>query len=171
MAARRPRSCPPPVCEAIGGNSIGYVIEDGQGYLWVGSNGGLTRVAKKSLQGFAERTNSLACRTYVSADGLPTEECTQGSQPAACRSSDGRLWLPTTQGLVSVNPLLLQPNPYETPVVIESVLVEGKREISNLLRTDPRNTVVVPPGNEHLEIHFTSLNLGAAQQSRFRYRL
>ena len=72
----------------------------------MGSYVGQIRVSKKSLNDFAaKKINFIACRAFGKSDGLPTSECTQGSQPAAARARDGRLWFPTTKGLVSVNPL------------------------------------------------------------------
>ena len=90
--------------EGLAGNSITYLIEDGLGSLWIGSNEGLMRVEKRALNVFAEtrneaRTNSIHVRTFGKADGLPTKECTTGSQPAACRTSDGRLWFLGSRGV------------------------------------------------------------------------
>ncbi len=157
--------------DGLAGNSIGYIIEDHDGYLWIGSNAGLTRVAKKSLNDFASgAAHSINCRVYVEQDGLPTRECTEGSQPAACVTADGTLWFPTTRGLVFVNPSTLKINLLEPPVVIESVLVDSIRQSTNLFGGSP-SEVIVPPGKQSLEIHYASLNLGAADRSRYRYRL
>jgi ligand-binding sensor domain-containing protein/signal transduction histidine kinase len=157
--------------EGLPGNSVGYITDDGLGNLWLGSIG-LMRVTKKSLNAVADgAAASVVCRAYVEADGLPTRECTQDSQPAAGRTADGRLWFPTAKGLVSVNPAALKPNPYQPPIMIESVRVEGAEQKTNRLRAEPLESVVIPPGKQHLEIFYTSLNLGAAEQSRFRYRL
>ena len=94
--------------EGLTSNSVGYLIEDGQGYLWIGSNAGLMRVQKKALNDFAQGLiTSIPVRAYGKPDGLPTRECTQGSQPAACRTRDGKLWFPTINGMVSINPLSL----------------------------------------------------------------
>jgi ligand-binding sensor domain-containing protein len=111
--------------EGLAGGSISYLLEDGQGDLWIGSNAGLMRVAKQALNDFASSpTNTIAFRAYIEADGLPTRECSQGSQPAACRTHDGKLWFPTTQGLTFVNPAELKPNQFLPPVVIEGALIE-----------------------------------------------
>jgi len=153
-------------------NSIGYIIEDGEGYLWLGSNAGLLRIPKKSLNDFAAGTaDMISCRTYGKADGLPTRECSIGSQPAACRTSDGRLWFPTTKGLVSVNPAELKPNLQPPTVLLESVWVEGREQKTNLLNSTWRQSVVVPPGGEQLDIHYTGLNFSAPDKVRFKYRL
>ncbi|HWI55622.1 MAG TPA: two-component regulator propeller domain-containing protein, partial [Bacillota bacterium] len=153
--------------------SIGYLLEDGQGCLWIGSNGGLLRVRKQDLNDFAAgRLNAVTVRSFGKADGLPTRECTQGSQPAACRTRDGRLWFPTIKGLVSINPTQLQPNTNPPPVIIESVLVDGHAQgATNALRPAPPQTVTVRPGKQTLEINFTSLNLSAPEEVRFQYRL
>ena len=160
--------------EGLISNGVGYLLEDGQGDLWIGSNAGLMRVKKQALNDFARGlTSFIPFRAYGKPDGMPTSECTAGSQPGACRTRDGRLWFPTIKGLVSLNPAQLSPNTNPPPVVIESVLIEGREQNVSSLRTGPPTTVTVPPGRERLEIHFTSLNLAASFPNRahFRYRL
>jgi ligand-binding sensor domain-containing protein/two-component sensor histidine kinase len=155
----------------LGGDSIGYLMEDDKTNLWLGSNSGLMRVSKKSLNDFANgAASAINCRVYVEEDGLPTRECTEGSQPAACETPDGRLWFPTTHGLVSVNPAALKENSLEPPVIIESVLVDSVRQGTNVFGGSP-SEIIVPPGKRNLEIHYASLNLGGADRSRFRYHL
>lgn len=148
------------------GNSIDYVIDDGDGFLWIGSNAGLLRV-KKMFDGL----DFLSSRAYDKRDGLPTTECTYGSQPAACRAHDGVLWFPTIAGMVSVNPADIRRNTNPPPVVIETVLVDQKRQNTNGLRALPPDSVTVPAGRESLEIQFTSLDLAAAGRGLYRYQL
>lgn len=158
--------------EGLASNSIGYLIEDDQGNLWLGSNAGLMRVPKKALNDFAEgKISLLPCRSYGKPDGLPTRECTSGSQPAAVRTKNGKLWFPTIRGLVGVNPAQLRPNTNPPPVLIESVLIDDQLQNTNSLRPAPMQTVTVPADKERLEIHYTSLNLAAPDRARFNYRL
>ncbi|MBP9900496.1 MAG: two-component regulator propeller domain-containing protein [Verrucomicrobiota bacterium] len=153
-------------------DSINYLIEDDQDNLWIGSYAGLMRIARKSLtNSVLDRTVNLACRAYGPGDGLPTSECTQGSQPAACRTRDGQLWFPTTHGLVTVNPAQLLPNTNVPPVAIESVLLDDKEQNTNVLHANWARDIIVPAGNERLDIHFTSLSLGAPERARFKYRM
>jgi ligand-binding sensor domain-containing protein len=152
----------------LASDSISYLIEDATGDLWLGSNMGLMRIPKKSLNAFAAgATNSISCRTYVETDGLPTRECTAGSQPAAIRAHDGRLWFPTTKGLVSVDPAELKPNSQPPLVMIESVLVDGAKKTNRLSSAWPQ-IVVIPPGYEQLEINYTALNFSAPDAVRFK---
>jgi ligand-binding sensor domain-containing protein/signal transduction histidine kinase len=153
-------------------NSIGYLLEDGLGFLWIGSNVGLMRVRKQTLNQFALRqTSTIEGRAYGKPDGLPTRECTLGSQPGACRGRDGKLWFSTIKGLASVNPARLVLNTNPPPVVIESVLIDGQPVHTNRLRAAWPETVIVPAGKEQLEIQFTSLNLAAPDRARFQYWL
>lgn len=155
-------------------NSIGHLIEDGHGYLWIGSYKGIMRVEKRALNNFAlGQTNFVACRAYAKPDGLPMSECTQGSQPGSTRTPDGKLWFATIRGLVSVDPSQLSQNPNTNPppVKIESVLIDGTEKNTASLRGYLPSTIIVPAGDERLEIQYTSLNLAAPDRARFKYRL
>ncbi len=158
--------------EGLVSNSIGYVIEDGQGYLWIGSNAGLMRAPKKAMNDFANgSTNSIPFRAYGKPEGLPTRECTRSFQPGGCRTRDGKLWFPTIKGLASINPAQLRLNTNPPPVLIESVLIEGQAQNPGGLRAARPQAVIIPAGQERLEIHYTSLNLAAPERARFKYRL
>jgi ligand-binding sensor domain-containing protein/signal transduction histidine kinase len=159
--------------EGLLSNSVGYLIEDGHGNLWIGSTAGLMRVPKKALNDFVHGQNTLIpCRVYGERDGLPTGECSSGSQPGTIRGqADGRLWFPTIKGLVSVDPNRLFPNTNPPPVVIESVLIDGEMQSSNTLRLAPSTTITIPAGKERVDIQYTSLNLANPEKARFRYRL
>ena len=152
----------------LASDSISYLLEDQAGYLWVGSNMGLMRIQKKSLNDFASgTTHSIACRTFTETDGLPTRECTAGSQPAAIRARDGILWFPTTKGLISVNPEELKLNSQPPWVMIESVLVDDAKKTNRLSSAWPQ-TIIIPPGYEQLEISYTALNFSAPDAVRFK---
>jgi len=153
-------------------NNIGYLLEDYESCLWMGSNAGLVRAKKRDLNAFADgSTNRVPCRAYGKAEGLPVSECTFGSQPGACRTRDGKLWFPTISGLASLNPLDLNQNTNPPPVLIESILVEGQLQNTNVLRARLPESIILQPGKESLEIDYTSLNLGAPERARFRYRM
>ncbi len=158
----------------LSNGNIGYMIEDDAGFLWMGSNTGLMRVPRAALNAFASgQTNNaiIPVRFYGKPDGMPTRECSMGSQPAACRAADGTLWFPTIKGLVSVNPRYITRNTNPPPVIIEAVYIDGRLATSDRLRAVHPRTVEVPAGKEAIDIHYTSLNLSAPEQSQFRYQL
>ncbi len=153
-------------------NSIGHLVEDGQGYLWIGSNKGIMRVRKREMNDFAEGlTRFIGVRTYGKPDGLPTGECTFGSQPGACKTRVGALWFPTVKGVVTVDPTRLRVNLHAPPVMVLSALIDGQPQWNNALTAGVPQTLVVPAGKEHLDIYYTSINLSAPDRGRFKYRL
>lgn len=158
--------------DGLASNSINYLLDDGLGFLWLGSYGGLLRVQKQQLAEFAKgKSSSITCRVYGEADGLPSGECTAGSQPAACRTRDGKLWFPTSLGLGWIDPSKIQRNTNPPPIVIESVLVDGRSQNTNGVRTKLPDTITLKPGQERIDIEFTSLNLAARDKARFQYRM
>jgi ligand-binding sensor domain-containing protein/signal transduction histidine kinase len=162
--------------EGLASNSIGYLIEDAAGDFWIGSNAGLMRVSKRELNAAAKalakgQPSTVAIRTFSRADGLPTSQCTLGAQPVAALKTEGRIWLPTIVGLAHVDPAALQPNPHQPPVAIEAVFVDGQLLDRSRLRPDWTAPIILQAGQERLEIHYTSLNLAAPEQARFRYRM
>jgi ligand-binding sensor domain-containing protein/signal transduction histidine kinase len=158
--------------DGLASNGINYLIADEAGFLWIGSNAGLMRVAFESLDDFAEgRANRIVCRAFDTADGLPTSECSGGSQPAATRTRDGKFWFPTTRGLVGLDPEGLRLNTNPPPVSIESVLVENREQLQAGPRLPLPQRITVPANTERLEIQFTSLNLASPERSLFRHQL
>lgn len=150
-------------------SDIGYLVEDQRGNLWIGSYEGLIRVTYTNrVDGSAA---ILATRLFGKSDGLPAQECSAGAQPAAMCARDGKLWFPTIGGVVSVRPDDLRRNTNPPPVLIESVRVDGVNLQTNRLGPVLNDTVVLRPGTERLEIHFTALNYSAPNRIRFRYRL
>ncbi len=159
-------------CPGLAGLSVAYVLEDPQGFLWIGSNAGIKRVRRSELEEYAARSGeSVLVRSYGKPDGLPTGECSQGTQPAACRTREGELWFATIQGLAGVRPSSLRSNPNPPAVVIEAVYVNGKLQGSNSIRAPAPRSVTLPARSESLEIHFTTLNLSAPDKGLFRYYL
>ena len=158
--------------EGLLGDSLSYLVEDGQGYLWIASNFGLLRVKKQALNDFAEqRGTNVLCRLYGEAEGLPSDECTFGSQPAAIRAHDGKLWFPTIKGLAWLNPAQIKINTKPPPVLIESVAIDGELQNTNTLSARQPQAITIPPRKETLDIKFSSLNLAAPEKGHFKYRL
>jgi signal transduction histidine kinase/ligand-binding sensor domain-containing protein len=162
------------LCSTLNGglatDSIGYLIDDDAGNLWIGSYEGLMRVEKKSLADFAaDAVKTVPCRTFL------TRECSAGAQPAAVRTPDGKFFFPTITGVVGVNPADLKPDTHPPPVVIESVLVDGVEQKTHALSAAWDGSITLRPKNEQLEIRFASLNFSApkntAAGARFKYRL
>ncbi len=147
-------------------NGAFRILEDGRGNFWISSNRGIYRVAKQQLidvaDGKAQTVTSIA---YGSEDGMLNTECNGGRQPAGIKTRDGRLWFPTQQGVVVIDPDAVPFNPVPPPVVIETVKIE------NQVVPIKDGTVEVRPGQTNLEISYAGLSLLKGDQTRFKYQL
>lgn len=157
-------------------NVICQILEDAHGWLWLGSYAGIFRINKQELSPSAGQADrQVHCIGYNLEDGLPSVECEGGFEPSGYRSPDGRLWFPTTKGLVVVNPEKVSRNSLPPTVVIEDVIADG---IPNA-EAGPtgRSTVELPaktsiaPGNKRIEFQYTALSFAAPNGVRFKYRL
>ncbi|MCB1127266.1 MAG: hypothetical protein KDM81_12265, partial [Verrucomicrobiae bacterium] len=162
------------IAEGLPSNDVGFFLEDAQTNLWIGTTAGLLRVGRDTLRAWvAGETSRIEGRVYERADGLPTCECTlgPGMDLPHLNAGEDRLWLPTIKGLATAVASAVVPNRFAPPVRIESVAIEGRTEDGAGLRAPPIRRVTLPPDRRRLEVHYTSLNLGAPDRARFRYRL
>jgi signal transduction histidine kinase len=161
------------------------ILEDDRGWLWMSCSRGIFRVHKRDLddldQGRIKKFNSIA---YGKADGMESAICNSVAQPAAWKSHDGRLWFPTTKGVVSVVPDMPVSRVW-LPIFIEQVFADKKALLQGQpVMLPPVGTeeevpsgsfgnmdIRVPPGRGELEFHFTALNFRNPEKSLFRYRL
>ena len=161
-------------------DAIKEILDDDFGNLWLGSNRGILRADKSELNAFVEgKVPKLHIVTYGSRDGLINVECRGGTQPAACKASDGKLWFATHEGLVMIDPRKIISNRRSPEVIIEEVLVDGR----SIWSFDQRGRqtaaegsssafdVQLRPGDQGCEIRYTSPSLSAPEKEQFKYRM
>ncbi len=155
--------------QGLSDDTICDIEDDGRGYFWLSSHGGIMRVNQAELNRCADgQIKQLHCLTYGRSDGMPTLECSGGFQPASCRTKDGRLWFPTSKGLVAVDPGKVEANILIPPVAIERLLVDDQVVNAGMA---PETPLRIAPGRHRYEFQFTGLSFEAPENVRFRYRL
>ncbi len=146
-------------------SAVGSVIQDNLGYLWIGGDSGILRIAKQELNQSASGPGSaIHPVVYGTSDGLRTRETLYGTGQAAWKSRDGRLWFSTIMGAAVIDPAHIAVNRVVPPVWIERVTFNS-RDVR--LRDGAR----LGTGSGNLEVTFTAPSFVAPQQMRFRYRL
>ncbi len=141
------------------------ILEDGQNNLWMSCNNGVYRVDKAQLEAFAEgKISHITCVSYDDGDGMLSSECNGNTQPAGWKTTDGRLWFPTTRGVLIIEPGELRRNPLPPLVVIEG-MTAGR----HVYRSG--ETPVLAPGSGEVEFDYSGLSFIAPQKILFRYRL
>lgn len=155
--------------EGLPNNFICAIEDDGRGNFWISSHHGIFRAAEKSLNDCADgKTNRVTCLSVGQGDGLLSVECSGGLQPAACKLPDGQVCFPTSKGLAVLDVSDGEINELPPPVVIEDILAAGHPLVRNPGTNAP---LIIQPGQQRFEIHFTGLSFIAPEKMRFQYQL
>jgi len=152
-------------------STICQILEDGQGHLWLGTYGGIWRARRDALwQALNQSSSDVSWFGLTKADGLPGIQCSGGFQPSGCRSRDGRLWFPTSKGLVAVDPQKVRRNEVAPPIRIEALRADGHLAAGTIWG-GATGRIELPPGARQLEFEYTAPSLTAPDKVRFRHRL
>ncbi len=148
-------------------DDVVYAITENQSGsdLWMGSNRGVWRVGKDSLDAFAAGTaKSVHSIAYGSGDGMRSHTVTGsgGANPSVWRAGDGRLWFATIKGIVVIDPATIRVSDLKPPVVIEAVLSDG---------TPVNPAHPIGPDYHNLEFRYAALSLIKSRNLHFRYKL
>jgi len=181
--------------EGLPADLVNEILEDDFGNLWVSHDHGIYRVRKQELNDVAAgRSKSVRALSYDEFDGLPSIETNgQKSQPAGCKTSDGRLWFSTTKGVAVIDPKLCDLDEAAPQAVVEQVRSDGEiifdnsaaasavkeRVVSANARPAGTKGVVppearrrLPPGSGRvLEFRYTAPIFIGSEKTAFRYRL
>ena len=152
-------------------NGVFQILEDQRGNFWISSNRGVYRVRKRQLNDFAEgKIAGIESIAYGAQDGLLNIECNGGRQPAGIKTRDGKLWFPTQQGVIIIDPEAVPFNPQPPPVLIEGVTID-RANMAFAPGGQGGADVRVLPGQANLEISYTGLSFTKPEQVRFKYKL
>jgi signal transduction histidine kinase/ligand-binding sensor domain-containing protein len=166
-------------------DQINCVLED-DGYLWLSGQLGICRAQVAELNAVAEgRLRLLHPFALGTADGLKSAETNGEKQPAGWKARDGRLWFPTTHGVVVIDPKTFPFDEAPPSVIIEQVLADTNviRLGTNVTETKTASSSgseirtftlkqPIPAGKGHvLEFQYTATSLVDPKRVKFRYRL
>ncbi len=138
-------------------NIIKCILEDDDGFLWLGTNQGLTRF---------NRTNREV-RTFDAGDRLQNQEFNFG---ACHRSSSGTLHFGGINGLVSFEPGSLQPNPNVPAVRITNFLLFNEAYPTEQPLWEPQ-TIQLTHQQNFFTFAFSALDYTAPARNLYRYQL
>jgi signal transduction histidine kinase len=151
--------------QGLPSDSVNSIVEDGARNLWVGSDHDVVRLSRQDLDAVAAGSSrTMTPLVFGSADGMKSAETSGGTHPSVWRARDGRLWFPTTRGVVVVDPMRLLLNDRPLPARVEDMVVDDAQASLNV-------PVRLQPGTRRIEIRYTAPSLSAPERTRFRYRL
>jgi signal transduction histidine kinase/ligand-binding sensor domain-containing protein len=145
------------------------VFGDGVGMLPSGGDVwfceyGISRIAEA---GFPRPDDSqdapLDYTRFGPADGLTPADC-GGGYPILALTDDGKLWVATTNGLAMIDIPRLPRRNRQPTIYMEPVTIGRKVQ-------PPGHELVLPPGTNHVELHFSVVELTSPERTRLQYRL
>lgn len=147
-------------------DGIHEVLEDDFGRLWMSSNRGIFWITREEAMAVADgRAARVRSTGYTERDGMRNREGNGGVQPSGAKGHDGRLWFPTQDGVVVVDPRAIVSDTVAPPLVIEQVVAGD----SALLPGDAG--VRLAPDQRDIRVDFTALTFREPRNVYFRYRL
>jgi len=145
---------------------IHQILEDGDGRLWMNTNRGIFWVPRAELVAFADgKVSRIHSTAYAERDGIRNREGNGGVQPAGAKGPDGRLWFPTQDGVVVVDPAKVRRERLAPPLVVEQIVARGE-----VLRPE-HDSITLRPNERDVQIEYTALTFLEPTNVRFRYRL
>jgi signal transduction histidine kinase/ligand-binding sensor domain-containing protein len=100
---------------------------------------------------------------FARADGMNSTECSGGFRNMAI-TNDGKLWVPTEQGVAMLETSRLRHTDRKPAIYMERVVVGTTPE-------PPNHELILPAGTRHVELHFDSIELSSPEAIRMQYRL
>ncbi len=146
-------------------DNVYAILEDHAGQLWMSSNQGVYSASVQELTQVAKGEQALILpRVFGKSDGLRSTECNGGTQPAAIRTSDGRMWFATVAGAASVDLLALEEPPRPARTLVERFVADNRpMPLDEPIRLDP--------GSHRIEVEYTAPTLVTPDQISFQVRL
>jgi signal transduction histidine kinase/ligand-binding sensor domain-containing protein len=147
-------------------NVVSTLVEDGEGYLWAGVQGGaaVLRFHPREMDKVATNpAHSMEYALYDGADGM------QGalhwvSGATGVRGGDGRLWFATGLGLTTVDPHNLPRMRRASSPRIELITADARR-------VAPVKDLELPFDTSTLRFDYSAISLSGGSKLRYRYSL
>ncbi len=146
-------------------NTSSHIIEDDKANFWMGSNRGIHRVSRESLNKVADgEMNEVISYSYGSIDGMNSPETNGGFQPSYIVEKNGDFLLPTVAGVARVSVKEVEENKVPPPVYIGSIRTsEGELK--------ENKNIELSHNDAFLEIQYSAINFTDPDKVKFRYRL
>jgi len=152
--------------------TINATIVDDDRSLWLYTACGLVRITGTELEAWiADPKHKVETTVWDAADGVRLRSSAASEYgPRVAKSSDGKLWFVTGDGIQVVDPHHLAFNKFPPPVHVERIVADKRVYWQNALGGTISNPHL-PPRIHDLQIDYTGLSLTAPEKVHFKYKL
>jgi len=146
---------------------VPVLVEDDEGYIWVGVNTGVgvIRFHPREIDRVAANPSyHIEYALYDETDGLQQAPLTWQSGVGAVRASDGRLWITSGPGIAVIDPRKLPHSRRPPTPHVEEIVADGRR-------LAPGQDFALPSRTSTLRIDYGTVSVSSASKLRYRYQL
>jgi signal transduction histidine kinase/ligand-binding sensor domain-containing protein len=153
-------------------NAIHWAMEDDDHSFWLYTACGLVRIARTEVDAWiADPKHRVETTIWDAADGVRLRSSAASEYgPRVAKSTDGKLWFVTGEGIQVVDPHHLAFNKFPPPVHIERIIADHKTYWQNLPGAAVAN-LRLPALTRDLTIDYAALSLVAPEKVHFKYKL
>ena len=149
-------------------NGLGFdivydIIKDDFGNIWLPSENSILSINLEQLEAAAyDSTIQLTVKHFDKSYGMKNSHCLGAA--LSLKDSQGMIWVPTLDGVVSIDPKEINAPVFEPYMIIENVLADQEE-------LDVTNRITVPASTIRLLIDFTAISYVQTDRLEFRYKL
>ena len=153
-------------------NTVHWTMEEDDHTLWAYTACGILRIGPTELDAWiADPKRAIKATVWDAADGVRLRSTAASFYgPRAAKSTDGKLWFVTGEGVQVIDPRHLPFNKLPPPIRIEQITADHKIRWQNILSEAPSN-LRLPQLTRDLQIEYTALSLVAPEKIHFKYKL
>lgn len=145
--------------------TITGIVFASNGDMWIHATTGVYRVpARDVIQAESDASHALSLTKFDGFDGLPGPPDIHYGHPTVAKSTDGRLWFATINGVVWLDPSQLVSNPVPPSISITGV-------VANDTAYNPSDKLTFPALTRNLDIEFSVLSLSIPERVNAKVRL
>ena len=152
-------------------DAVNWVMEDDAHSFWLSMPCGLVRISWAELDAWAvtvdhnkDASRTVQAKVFDSLDGVRSLAAGGHFSLQVTKSTDGKLWFVTWDGVSVVDPRHLAVNNLPPPVHVEGIAADGTSY-------DAASQLRLPPHVRDLKIDYTALSFVVPEKVLFRYKL
>lgn len=140
------------------------LIPDAHGYMWADSNRGIFRMSQDDMNAVADgEMPRLTCDVFEGPNAVRSNDKVSLEYSAA-KSKDGRIWLPSSAGVIMIDPQVAHDRTSPLVTTISRVRINGRPYDAEALSS-------IESGSGNLEFDYVAVDYQAPLEVRYRYRL
>lgn len=150
----------------IDNDVVHAITEDTEGYIWISTNKGLSRIDLKGSEVLSGKNISVA--TYTVEDGLQSNQFSTG---AVTKSKDNDLYFGGIKGISWFHPKGIKSNTLKPNIVFTEVLVKNKKYSEYDTENNADSNLVLAYDHGSVTFKFAALNFVTPEKNKYAYRL